>query len=72
MTLDTTPSVAHTVVIESGDYAGTAAAPYAISDENWQVYPSVIAFSWSGESFRFEGGLYPDYEPALAQRRHGL
>ncbi len=63
MTLDT---VTHTVVIESGDYAGT----YAISDENWQVYSSGIVFIWSDESFQIQGGFAPDYE--LPTRSGGL
>ncbi|EAT16536.1 hypothetical protein HTZ97_09465 [Desulfuromonas acetoxidans] len=63
MTIDT---VAHSIVIQDGDYAGT----YAISDEDWQVYPTAIVFSWCGEGVEFQGGLYPDYE--LPRRSGGL
>ncbi|WP_316347510.1 RHS repeat-associated core domain-containing protein [Desulfuromonas acetoxidans] len=63
MTIDT---VAHSIVIQDGDYAGT----YAISDEDWQVYPTAIVFSWRGGGVEFQGGLYPDYE--LPRRSGGL
>ncbi|WP_316347502.1 RHS repeat-associated core domain-containing protein [Desulfuromonas acetoxidans] len=63
MTIDT---AAHSIVIQDGDYAGT----YAISDEDWQVYPTAIVFSWRGGGVEFQGGLYPDYE--LPRRSGGL
>ena len=63
MTIDT---AAHSIVIQDGHYAGT----YAISDEDWQVYPTAIVFSWRGGGVEFQGGLYPDYE--LPTRSGGL
>ncbi|NVD24654.1 RHS domain-containing protein [Desulfuromonas acetoxidans] len=63
MAIDT---AAHSVIIQDGDYAGT----YAISDENWLVYPSGVVFSWSGETFQLQGSFSPYYE--LPTRSGGL
>jgi len=51
-----TSTVAHSITVHTGEYAGT----YAINAEDWVEYDAWISFIWSNASVKFEGGFYPD------------